>query len=238
MDKIVIKLIKFIVCLLLMCIVCACDKSGEGGNATIQGKIMLVQHPNDDYTLATDTVVAAKTDVFIVYGDNEMYDDDQETSQDGLYQFKYLKKGIYTIFAYSTLATGEKIAVSQTVEVKDKLTIVPTIYIHEGKAYGTSMVRGQVWATYEHNGSDRGSGWAYEHRVYIKKQNHPYHFDNVRVGEDGYFYFQQLLPGTYEIFTTTEDDNEVPSLVSQTITITEAGKIYTLEKIFYVNINV
>lgn len=217
----------------------SCNKGeGEGGTATIQGKVMLVLHDNDNYNLSVDTVAAAQTDVFIVYGDDVLYGDDMETGPDGTYCFKYLKKGDYTIFAYSTLATGEKIAVTQQVTVKNGETVtVPTIYAHEGKAYGTSMVRGQIWANYIHNGSNRGSGWAYEHRVYIRRVGEPYHFDDVRVGMDGYFYFQQLLPGEYEIFTFTENSDEVPSPLTQTITVTEAGQIYDLE-LFTVTINV
>lgn len=216
-----------------------CNKGeGEGGTATIQGKVMLVLHDNDNYNFAVDTMPAAKTDVFIVYGSDILYGDDMETGPDGSYCFKYLKKGDYTIFAYSTLASGEKIAVTQKVTVRNGETVTaPTIYTHEGKAYGTSMVRGQVWANYLHNGNDRGSGWAYEHRVYIRRVGEPYHFDDVRVGMDGYFYFQQLLPGEYEVYTFTENSNEVPSPLTQTITVTEAGQVYDLD-LFTVTINV
>ncbi len=216
-----------------------CSKGeGEGGSGVIEGKIMVVVHDNDNYNLTADTIVGAKVDVFIVYGDDVMYGDDMETGADGTYRFKYLKKGTYTIFAYSVLPSGEKIAVSETVELPAGSTVsVPTIYIHEGKAYGTSLVRGQVWANYIHNGSSRGSGWAYEHRVYIRRVGEPYHFDDVRVGYDGYYYFQQLEPGEYEVFTITEDTNEVPSIVSQYVTVSEAGQIYDVD-LFTVTINV
>lgn len=217
----------------------SCNKGeGEGGTASIQGKVMLVLHDNDNYNFAVDTMAAAKTDVFIVYGSDILYGDDMETGPDGSYRFKYLKKGEYTIFAYSTLASGEKIAVTQKVTVRNGETVTaPTIYTHEGKAYGTSMVRGQIWANYVHNGTDRGSGWAYEHRVYIRRVGEPYHFDDVRVGMDGYFYFQQLLPGEYEVYTFTENSNEVPSPLTKTITVTEAGQVYDLD-LFTVTINV
>lgn len=234
--KNLIKLLPFFALFLFFS---SCNKyEGEGGTATIEGKIMLVLHDNDNYNLTVDTFAAAKTDVFIVYGDDVLYGDDMKTGADGRYSFKYLKKGTYTIFAYSTLASGEKIVVSETVTVRngEKVTM-PTIYVHEGKAYGTSMVRGQVWASYLHNGNDRGSGWAYEHRVYIRRVGEPYHFDDVRVGVDGYYYFQQLLPGEYEVFTFTEDSNEVPSPLFKTITVSEAGQVYDLD-LFTVTVNV
>lgn len=217
----------------------ACNKDeGEGGTATIEGKIMTVLHDNDNYSLAVDTIAGAKVDVFIVYGDEQLYGDDMETGPDGSYRFKYLKKGTYTVFAYSILPSGEKIAVAETVEVHNGETVsVPTIYTHEGKAYGTSMVRGKINAAYYHNGSPRGSGPAYEQRVYIRRVGENYHFDDVRVGADGYYYFQQLVPGSYEVYTFTEDLNEVPSPLFQSITISEAGQIYELED-FNVIINV
>ena len=99
-------------------------------------------------------------------------------------------------------------------------------------------MKGKVHASYYHNGSWRGEGWAYEHRVYIRKVGEELHFDDTRVGVDGCFAFQKLQPGEYEIFTVTEDLDEVPSLLFQTITVDEAGVIYELENQFEVIINV
>ena len=218
----------------------SCNKGpGEGGTGTVQGFVKLVHHPDDDYTLTPDTLVAAKTDVFLVYGDEAYFGDDVETGPDGMYRFEYLNPGDYTVFAYSTLPTGEKVAVSQSVELaRGAVAQVPTIYIHDGKAYGTSIVKGRVHASYYHNGSWRGEGWAYEHRVYIRKAGEELHFDDARVGYDGYFVFQKLQPGAYEIFTVTEDYNEIPSLLFQTIQVDEAGQIYELDEQFEVIINV
>lgn len=218
----------------------ACNKGeGKGGTATIQGYVKLIQHPDDDYQLNVDTVDAAKTDVFIVYGSDEFYGDDVKTGPDGLYRFEYLRPGNYTVFAYSTLASGQKVAISESVDLTaNAIAKVPTIYIHEGKAYGTSMVKGKVYATYYHNGNYRGEGWAYEHRVYIRKAGENLHFDDTRVGPEGEFVFQKLLPGDYEVFTVSEDFNEVPYFVFQSIHVDEAGMIYELENQFEVVINV
>lgn len=193
---------------------------GEGGTGTIRGYVKLVQHPDDDYQLVADTINAAKTDVFIVYGDEEFHGDDVETNPDGLYQFEYLTPGEYTVFAYSTLATGERVAVVEKVKLeRGQVAQVPTIYIHDGKAYGTSIVKGKVWGVYFHNSEYRGEGWAYEHRVYLRKLNDVYHQDDVRVGLNGVFAFQKVLPGTYEVITYTQDANEVPSPVIDTVTV-------------------
>lgn len=218
----------------------ACNKGpGEGGTGTVQGFVKLVHHPDDDYTLTPDTMVAAKTDVFIVYGDEAYFGNDAETNANGMYRFEYLRPGNYTVFAYSTLPSGEKVAVSETVELqRGTIANVPTLYIHDGKAYGTSVVKGRVHAAYYHNGSYRGEGWACEHRVYIRRVGDDIPFDDTRVGPDGYFAFQKLQPGEYEVYTVTQDFNEVPDFVFQTISVEEAGQVYELLEQFEVIINV
>ncbi|MBQ6084573.1 MAG: hypothetical protein IJK92_09530 [Bacteroidales bacterium] len=209
----------------------SCNKNeGEGGTGAVQGYVKLINHPDDDYTLPADTMDAAKTDVFIVYGDSDFYGDDVETDDKGFYKFKYLTKGNYTVFSYSTLPSGEKIPVTASVTIgKGETGNVPTIYIHTGKAYGTSIVKGKVYAMYFHNDTYRGQGWAYEQRVYIRKDGDTYHFDDVRVGLDGVFAFQKLQPGDYEVFTFTENSSEVPSPLIETLKIENAGEIIEME---------
>lgn len=237
MKKTIQLLLTFVAALLLLP---SCNKGpGEGGTGIIQGFVKLVHHPDDDFTLTPDTMAAAKTDVFIIYGDEAYFGDDAETGADGMYQFEYLRPGNYTVYAYSTLPSGEKVAVSETVTLqRGDVAQVPTIYIHDGKAYGTSIVKGKVHATYYHNGSYRGEGWACEHRVYIRRSGEDIPFDDTRVGPDGYFAFQKLQPGAYEVYTVTQDFNEVPDFVFQTIIVDEAGQVYELEEQFEIIINV
>ena len=237
MNKTIKLLMTLVAALLLLP---ACNKGpGLGGTGTLQGFVKLVHHPDNDYTLTPDTLVAAKTDVFIVYGDEAYFGDDAETGADGMYQFEYLLPGQYTVYAYSTLPSGEKVPVSQTLSLqRGEVAQVPTLYIHDGKAYGTSIVKGRVHAAYYHNGSYRGEGWACEHRVYIRKVGEDIPFDDTRVGPDGWFAFQKLLPGDYEVFTVTQDFDEVPQFIYQEILIDEAGYIYLLPEQFEVIINV
>lgn len=224
-----IKLILFL-CMGILCFT-ACKKSeGEGGTGVVQGYVKMINHPDDDYTLPADTIDAAKVDVFIVYGNADFYGDDVETDDVGFYKFKYLTAGDYTVFSYSTLPSGEKIPVTASVSIsKGETGHVPTIYIHSGKAYGTSIVKGKVWAKYYHNTTYRGEDWAYEHRVYIRKLGDIYHFDDVRVGLDGIFAFQKLQPGDYEVFTYTENAVEIPSPIIDTVKIENAGQILEME---------
>ena len=99
---------------LIMLALPSCNKGeGKGGTGTIQGQVMLVHHPDNDFQLSADTTAAAKTDVFLVYGDDIYFGDDLETGPDGIYRFEYLTPGNYTVFSYSTLPSGEKVAVSE-----------------------------------------------------------------------------------------------------------------------------
>ena len=237
--KIMTKLLMAL--LVLALIMPSCNKGpGEGGTGTVQGFVKLVHHPDDDYTLTPDTMAAAKTDVFIIYGDEAYFGNDVETGADGMYQFEYLRPGDYTVFAYSTLPSGEKVAVYESVNLQHGAVMnVPTLYIHDGKAYGTSIVKGRVHATYYHNGSYRGEAWACEHRVYIRRVGEDIPFDDTRVGPDGYFAFQKLQPGEYEVFTASDDiTTEIPDFVFQTVNVEEAGQIYEIEEQFEVIINV
>ena len=211
---------------------------GSGGTGAIEGTVYKVLHPDDNYNLQTDTVLAAKEDVFLVYGTQQFYGDDEETDHTGFYQFKYLRPGTYTVYAYSTLASGERVAVPQTVEVQyGKTTVAPDIYIHEGKAYGTSMVKGHVWAYYiDKNGNVISQGWAYGQRMYIQRQGEDFSCDDVRVGLDGVFAFQKLTPGNYTVFTFSEDEDEIPSVVSKNISVPETDQIFWFPDTFRVNV--
>jgi len=226
--------------LIITCCLFSCNKEGEGGRATIEGTVYSINHPDDTYTLETDTMPAVKTDVFIIYGDDTYFGDDVETDQNGHYRFKYLKPGTYTILAYSVYPSGRKEAVTQTISVKGGSSVtVPDIYIHQGKAFGTSIIMGTVTAFYINKDGDIvGTGPAYEHRMYLQRANEPYFIDDTRVGLDGIFAFQKVEPGDYIVFTTSSstDGNEIPSIVQKTVSVENADEIVTIEENFIVYI--
>lgn len=232
-------LIRLLLFVILPFLVVSCNTGeGPGGTGAIEGTVYMVLHPDDNFNMETDTVLAAKEDVFLVYGTSQFYGDDEETDHTGFYQFKYLRPGTYTVYAYSSLASGERTAVSQTVEVqRGKTTAVPDIYIHDGKAYGTSMVKGHAWAYYiDKNGNVISQGWAYGQRIYIQRQGEDFPCDDVRVGMDGVFAFQKLSPGDYIVFTFSEDVDEIPSVVSKTVSVPESDHIYWLTDTMRVNV--
>lgn len=84
----------------------ACKKfEGEGGRASISGKIVVHERLYIN-GICVDTVTydGAKEDVYIIYGDDDtMYDDKIDASLDGTFKFSYLQPGTYTVFAYSKI---------------------------------------------------------------------------------------------------------------------------------------
>jgi hypothetical protein len=113
----------------------ACDKpEGEGGTSAIQGKIIIRDY-NTNFTLLQSTFPAQEERVYIIYGDNDFYDNDTRTSYDGTFKFENLRKGNYKIFAYSDDSTftvpGGQYAIIKEVEItEDNQTVeIPTIYL-------------------------------------------------------------------------------------------------------------
>ena len=104
----------------------SCKKSeGDGGKATITGKIWiqrynLLQIPQNAYA-------GAYEDVYIIYGDDTSYGNKVKTNPDGVYEFTYLRAGKYTIYAYSsgsTVTSANRVAVIKQVEISKKTQTV------------------------------------------------------------------------------------------------------------------
>jgi hypothetical protein len=90
----------------IMLLLVSCKKiEGEGGRASVTGKILVHERLWVNGT-CTDTVTYAGVDhdVFIIYGEeNTMYNDKIKSSYDGSFKFSYLQPGTYTVFAYSKI---------------------------------------------------------------------------------------------------------------------------------------
>ena len=95
-----------------------CQKPGEGGTATIVGKVYAKDY--DDLGTLISEFYAPDEDVYIIYGGGtSLHDDRYVTTFDGSFRFQYLTKGEYTVFVYSdcdTCASGIE-AISQTVSI-------------------------------------------------------------------------------------------------------------------------
>ena len=101
----------------------SCSKeAGEGGNSTIYGKI-IAHNYNAEFTNLKGIYPAADEDVYIIYGEDRSYSERVRSNYDGIYEFKYLRPGDYTIYAYSKDSTltmaSEMYAVIRKVKIDD-----------------------------------------------------------------------------------------------------------------------
>jgi len=72
----------------LIMIVSSCKKTaGEGGKASIKGKIW-VENWNASFTVLNDAYAGADVDVYIIYGDETNYGDKQSANYNGEFEFK------------------------------------------------------------------------------------------------------------------------------------------------------
>ena len=98
---------------LLFCGITACKKpAGSGGNSSIHGKVWTTDYP----TMAE--YPATEQDVYIIYGDDLSYGDRVRTNYDGVFEFKYLRKGSYKVYTYSKKITNQQLDSAVVVEVE------------------------------------------------------------------------------------------------------------------------
>jgi hypothetical protein len=98
----------------------SCKKDpGSGGTSSIYGKVFAKDY-NSTFTVLLESYYAQDYDVYLIYGDDKTYGDKVKTSYDGTFEFKYLRKGTYHVYAYSkdsTLLTNAMIPVIEDVEI-------------------------------------------------------------------------------------------------------------------------
>lgn len=102
----------------------ACAKEeGVGGRSTIIGKIFVQDYDSDG--LLKDEYYPGDWPVYIIYGNDEVYGDEEKTNFDGKFVFDYLYEGTYTIYSYSKCKScpGEVEAILQVVEIGKNETI-------------------------------------------------------------------------------------------------------------------
>lgn len=103
----------------------SCKKpAGEGGNSSIRGNVW-VQDYNKSLTIIQYEYIGVDVEVYIIYGDDTTYGEKVNTNGDGEFEFKYLRKGNYKIYAISNERIGntndtKEIAVIAEATITDK----------------------------------------------------------------------------------------------------------------------
>lgn len=110
----------------------SCKKpAGTGGNSSVKGTVVL-EDWNSTLTTMKYQYPAVDSDVYIIYGSDVSYGDKIKTNGNGEYEFKYLRKGNYKIYAISKEKVGttgdtKDIAVSVDVTIsKNKQSVEAT----------------------------------------------------------------------------------------------------------------
>jgi len=101
-----------------------CEKDpGEGGTASITGKIEVQEVGDQTGEFQGPPYGAQNRNVYIIYGEGTIPDDDVRTGFDGTYEFNYLYKGQYIVFAYSECTVDSILCLSGEKPIMDTIQI-------------------------------------------------------------------------------------------------------------------
>lgn len=81
----------------------------DDGSAKLTGVVKVINYKNTTsypFLEVKDVTFAQELEVYLIYGDHEYYDDRIRTNYDGVFEFKDLIPGDYTVFVYSEDITG------------------------------------------------------------------------------------------------------------------------------------
>lgn len=198
---------------LLALLIAGCSATeGEGGRTTLTGQAYYRLEDQQGNFLGREE--ARNEDVYIIYGENELYDDDINTHSNGQYQFQHLFKGNYTVFGYSDCPgcdsgveeTGIKVELSG----KNETFVAPDLELTRVLAPddGTGNISGRVRVKeYNTTGELVAEYYGADQDVFILYGDATTPFERVITSGEGYFNFPNLIPGTYVVYSFSECDN-------------------------------
>ena len=221
--------------LLLFCMSCQ-KEPGVGGNGAITGTL-IEKFYNDDYSLLIEERPAVDEEVFILFGDDQVLGDRVFTGQTGAFRFEFLYPGEYHIYYQSEDPDhpGDEWTTVHTVSLErggeldmGQLEKVTALDFDEG----TAVIKGVVWEVNYVNESRwpnlvvESEDFAHEHEVYLTYGEHAFYDERVRTQYDGYFEFNNLIPGEYLIFLYSEDVKRLTDhvVLQYRVTISEPGQ--------------
>lgn len=218
----------------------SCRKDpGEGGGASIKGTLYVKNFHSPEVPYASDDV-AVDERVYIIYGDKNVPDSDIKTGPDGKFEFRYLRKGKYKIYAYSldpnTLSDDNSIAIIKEVEItkNNQQITIDDFYIYDkADNNGSSAIKGKLYykkyaASYtivvdQYYKPDEDIFFVYGRDVGESKR--------IRTGINGEFQLNNLRKGKYKVYalsddTTMQTSGKIPVIIE--VNITENNKVYEI----------
>lgn len=110
---------------LIIALLAGCKKpAGEGGNSSIKGTVWVHDYDKTMTTLQYQ-YPGVDVEVYIIYGDDITAGDKVNTNSNGEFEFNYLRKGNYKVYAISKEKIGtsndtKDVAVSVDVTISKK----------------------------------------------------------------------------------------------------------------------
>ncbi|MDQ3190429.1 MAG: hypothetical protein M3Q58_02445 [Bacteroidota bacterium] len=221
-------------------LIISCKKeSGEGGKASVKGKVYSGNYHSPGVILNEEDGEADER-IYLVYGEKEnAYDDDERTSHDGSFEFKFLRKGFYKLFAYSLdtakAASAPMVPIVKTFEITDskqQVEIDLTVF-KEADKDGSSSIKGRIYVhRYNSNFSQIiKEYYALDKEVYLKYGNETSFSERIRTSYDGNYEFKGLRKGSYQVFVYSKDPSGSSSdiTVTRDVDITGNNQVNTLE---------
>ena len=232
--------------LTLMLGISSCTKEGPGGNGTITGKVT-VHLFDKDFRVMQGSYPAPDEDVYITYGTGDDVSDDTKTGPDGTFQFRFLNKGTYKVFAYSedplsfpsgiktvekeiSLPSGKSKADAGELIIYKSLDVDEGHALLKGKVYQINWSKGYAYII--------DTTFAYDEPVYLIYEDDATYSERKRVLDDGTVAFPNLIMGHYKVVVYGKDPNNDGATVPVAVTLTidkpfqqaDFGKIYINKK--------
>jgi hypothetical protein len=231
---------KYLLFFIAVILIISCRKDpGMGGGASIKGTLYVKNFHSPEVPYSSDDVASDKR-IYIVYGDYNIPDDDIRTGPNGEFEFRYLRKGKYKIYAYSlnpnTLSDDNSIAVIKEVEIakNNQQVTIDDFYIYEeADNNGSSAIKGKLYykkyaASYtvvvdQYYKSDEDIFFVYGRDIGESKR--------IRTGLNGEFQLNNLRKGKYKVYalsddTTMQTSGKIPVIIE--VNITENNKVYEI----------
>ncbi len=213
MINIKIRRIHLFVKILFLLLVFSCKKeAGQGGRAIIKGKLFADNFYSKSFNSRS---ALADERVYLVYGNQKSCSDvDLRTGYDGSFEFDFLRKGKYKLYAYS-LDTGFKtpcsvIPVVKEIEIKktDEEFIVSDFVVYkDANQGGGATIKGKLFAKdYNSELTELNSSYYLpDEYVYLVFGNSEGYGMRTRTDEEGYYFFSGLREGTYRVYSFSKD---------------------------------
>jgi hypothetical protein len=215
MNRNMKKIWNVFLCAVIILSFSACKKeAGPGGRASIKGKLYSANISSPEFEV-TPQCVEPEERVYLVYGDKaDGFDKDTRVNHDGTFEFKYLRKGVYQVYAYGfdpsqPSSSGHTAAIRQ-VEISngsETKTVDDLVVYKSANKGGTSSIKGKVYAKYWSPGQQqlRGQGYIGDEVVYVKFGNSISYDVRIRTSHDGSFEIKNLRRGKYQVWVYSED---------------------------------